>query len=111
NHAHNDLLELALTGGLPALSILGWFVAWFGLNAASVLRQRDRSASTDFARLGVVMIVVLLLSSVVDYPLRTPLMAALFAMACGWLSMCSKQQAEVRPSEVEKVLYRQRSGA
>ena len=32
------------------------------------------------------MIVIIFGSSLVDYPLRTPLLSALFALACGWLA-------------------------
>jgi O-antigen ligase len=86
NHAHNDLLELALSGGLPALVVLASFLGWLGLAALRALRQRGPSTSLAFARLGLGMILILSLSSLVDYPLRTPLLAALFAIACGWVS-------------------------
>jgi hypothetical protein len=36
------------------------------------------------------MIALVLVASLVDYPLRTPLMMLIFAIACGWLgaSIC-----------------------
>lgn len=86
NHAHNDLVELTISGGLPGLVILAIFLAWLGVRATKVLTSSQRSRSVAFAWLGLIMIVIMLLSSLVDYPLRTPLMAALFAVACGWLS-------------------------
>lgn len=86
NHAHNDLAELVLSGGLPALALLLAFLAWVGMRAFAVLRASDGGRTVAFARLSLLMIAFLLLSSLVDYPLRTPLMAAIFAIACGWLA-------------------------
>jgi O-antigen ligase len=88
NHAHSDLLELAITGGAPALILLAAFLFWW-------LRQMIRTfaASTRnklamrYARLGGIIILILFGASLVDYPLRTPLLAALFAIACGWLAL------------------------
>lgn len=96
NHAHNDLLELVLTGGLPALALLAWFLVWAGKAGLPLLRPQASSPEGQFARLGLVVIIILLLSSLVDYPLRTPLLAALFAVACGWLSAYSSQEREPR---------------
>lgn len=86
NRAHNDLIELGLTGGLPALLVLAVFLLWAArLGATASLPLRTRSESLLFARAGGVMMLILLMASLVDYPLRTPLMTALFALACGWL--------------------------
>jgi O-antigen ligase len=85
NHAHNDLLELILVGGLPAALLLAVFLVWLAKQAVRVVRARHGDSSLTFARLGLAMFVILLLSSLVDYPLRTPLLAALFAIGCGWL--------------------------
>jgi O-antigen ligase len=86
NHAHNDLVELVISGGLPALAILLAFLGWLGRKAHAILRSGDGGRTALFARLGLFVIASLLLASLVDYPLRTPLMEALFAVACGWVS-------------------------
>jgi O-antigen ligase len=86
NHAHNELVEIAIEGGFASLALLVAFLIWLGLRARTVLRSGATGRSASFARLGLVMIVVVLLSSLVDYPLRTPLMAAVIAIASGWLS-------------------------
>jgi O-antigen ligase len=88
NHAHNDLLELALTGGIPALLVLAAFLFWW-------LRQSFRSRAPlesdpaqrlAFMRTGAAMILLVLVASLVDYPLRTPLMAVVFTIACAWIA-------------------------
>lgn len=85
NHAHNDLLELAIEGGVPALAILMGFLFWF-VRASVAAWQRDASDErVVFARLGSTIIGMLLLGSLADYPLRTPSMMIVFALAAVWL--------------------------
>jgi len=96
NHAHNDFAELVITGGIPALLVLACFVAWLLNRGVKLIRGKSDSRSLAFARLGVFMIISLLLASIVDYPLRTPLLAALLALASAWLSSFQGGTAEVR---------------
>jgi O-antigen ligase len=87
NRAHNDLIELALTGGLLGVLVLAVFLLWWARASISVfVPYRGRSEATLFGRLGGVVIMMLFLASLVDYPLRTPLMAVVFVIACGWLA-------------------------
>ena len=87
NHAHNDLLELAITGGVPALILLLLFLLWFGKRAFDAFAASGRETEAGrLARLGAAMILIVLGTSLVDYPLRTPLLAAVFTVACGWLA-------------------------
>lgn len=81
NHAHNDWLELWLEGGVPALLVAGAFLAWL---AASIGRSWKQGESLDWllVRAASISIILLLLHSVVDYPLRTTALAALFAFCC-----------------------------
>ncbi len=94
NHAHNELVELALTGGMAAILVLIAFLAWWAPKALAVFRPfRGRSQSTLLARAGVTTTLLLMLGSIVDYPLRTPLLAAIFTIACGWLATASFRQS------------------
>lgn len=91
NQAHNDLLELLITGGLPALLLLIVFLAWWARCGWKLLRRSGQpSRRLALGRLGFVMIFLLLGASLVDYPLRVPLMAFVFAIACGWLGSARK---------------------
>lgn len=87
NHAHNDWLELLLTGGIPAVLVLVAFLAWFAFCAVKAfLPWRNKSQGVLYARVGAVMVMIFGLASFVDYPLRTPLAGSVFAIACAWLA-------------------------
>lgn len=85
NHAHNDWLELLLDGGLAGAVLLGCgTLAWLlsvGRYAASGPELREKR---KLPLLGLVVIGMLGLGSILDYPLRTPSLAALFALAVAW---------------------------
>lgn len=83
NHAHNDLLELWLETGLPGLILLGLFVVWFGRRSYDAWRTPGMDGV--LACVGSVVVGTLLLHSLVDYPLRTGAMSALFGMGCALL--------------------------
>lgn len=84
NHAHNEWLEIALTAGVPGLAIAvgsALLVIW-----GSVRAFRASGSNAIFARLGLIMILVLAAASVTDYPVRTPLLMTLLALASIWAS-------------------------
>lgn len=85
NHAHNDWLELVITGGVPAaLLALVVLAAWVLRARTAFLRSNPASATVPVARLGLVILLLAGLASLVDYPLRVPAMAALGALAVLW---------------------------
>lgn len=88
NHAHNDWLELLLEGGVPALVLMLGFLAWFA--AASVSAWRRGPAGIEgqdvaLARAASIVIVLMLLHSLVDYPMRNIAINVLFAASCALL--------------------------
>lgn len=98
NHAHNDLIELAITGGLPALVLLAAALVWLGVAAWRALRPwRTDERRALFARTGLAALAVLLLWSLVDYPLRTPSLALLAAIATGWLGAGAQRRRAAPP--------------
>ena len=86
NHAHNDWLEVYMTGGLAGLVLLA--VASSGWAAMSYIVWRRFAASDRelvLARLGSVLILILGIASISDYPLRAPAMASVGVIAAVWL--------------------------
>lgn len=72
NHAHNDFLELLLEGGIGAAVIFGVYVCALAARAVQVFNR-------PLQRLALLSIMVILLHSIVDYPLRTMSIAMTFA--------------------------------
>lgn len=90
NHAHNDLLELWLETGLPGLVLLTIFVAWLVKRVIASWRRSDglnemRDIDIGLARACSIVLLLLLVHSLVDYPLRTYAMAGVAAFACAVL--------------------------
>lgn len=83
NHAHSDPLEFLSDGGLPAGLILLAFLIWWGKSTFFIwFRVRDG----EIARAATIATALLMLASLVDYPLRTPLAATLFAILIAWMA-------------------------
>ncbi|MCA3574320.1 MAG: O-antigen ligase family protein [Aestuariivirga sp.] len=85
NHAHNDWLELWLEGGLPAALLAAAFLALFASQCWRVWSTSGRHAHSIIPRAASIGILVLLLHSAVDYPLRMPALASVFAVLLGLL--------------------------
>lgn len=85
NQAHNDFVQIILEGGVLGTAILIAALAWLVFHIVIAWRSPPNRTATRTARLASVLIVLVLGASVVDYPLRTPLMSALFALFVVWL--------------------------
>jgi O-antigen ligase len=118
NHAHNDWLELWLTGGAPAIILLLGFLAWFGVATFRLWsRSHPETPVLDLAlaQAASIVIVLLLLHSVVDYPLRTPTLSVLFAMACAFLipprriEQSTQMSREIESGGAANGVWKQRS--
>ena len=107
NHAHNDWLELWLTGGAPAIILVLGFLAWFGVATSRLWRSGQPETPVldlALAQAASIVIVLLLLHSVVDYPLRTPTLSVLFAIACAFLIPPRRiEQSAQMSREIESV--------
>lgn len=91
NHAHNDLLELLLTAGLPGLFLLLVVILAWGRQAYGLFfKTSDNSRQIRMARLGAVIILMLATASLVDYPLRTPSLSGLLILAAIWMAAGKK---------------------
>lgn len=89
NQAHNDWLQVVLEGGLPAVLLLGLFIAWFAHTAFMLLRRHGLRATGDVA--AIVIILAIGVFSFFDYPLRTPSILAVFAICCGQLAASRRE--------------------
>jgi hypothetical protein len=79
NRAHNDLLEALFEGGVGSLALLLAFLGWLFLTMRRNLFA-DREVVGRQARAGVIVIALLMVHSLWDYPLRTIALETLFAL-------------------------------
>ena len=84
NHAHNEGLEILFTAGIPGAALV--FLALVFLAVAVWRALRSSGDAALFKRLGIVAIILLAIASISDYPVRTPILSAVFALAAIWAS-------------------------
>lgn len=83
NHAHDDYAEVALELGVPGILLVLLFILWWARRAFVAWTREFNGAA--LARAASVIVALVLFHSLVDYPLRTSAVAALFAVACAFL--------------------------
>jgi O-antigen ligase len=83
NHVHGDYIEIALETGIPGLIVLALFLLWWVRRTVSIWRAEE----PDYFALGATIASgVILAHSLVDYPLRTAAISALFAACCALMA-------------------------
>jgi O-antigen ligase len=93
NQAHNEYLEIWLEGGLLGAGLVVLFLVWFSRRAWTAWTG-GAGTQRDLQRASTVAIAVVLLHSVVDYPLRTETLATIFAMCCAMLEFAKRPDAD-----------------
>ena len=110
NHAHNDYLEILLEGGVSGAALILLFFALLALASFKLFRSSISIHRGLMAAAGASGIVLLLLSSIVDYPLRMPALAAPFALFCALLlprrADMPSTSAQAQPREIAVVKLR-----
>jgi len=84
NQAHNEFVQLAIEGGLPALLLAVAFLLWWIWRTAAAWRG-GAARGAALPQLGSVVTGIIMISSVLDYPVRTPLIAVVFTVAAWWM--------------------------
>jgi O-antigen ligase len=97
NHAHNDYVEFVLELGIVGLLLILAFIAWWAMALVRVWRSEVPGAG--LARAATVAIGVVLLHSIVDYPLRTSAIAAVIGFACALLVPAPRRDSELTDAE------------
>lgn len=82
NHAHNDLLEYVVELGLAGLVLVAAFLIWWARRVRGAWRPGEGNV---YARAASIASGAIMLHSLVDFPLRTAAIAAVFALSIGLL--------------------------
>jgi O-antigen ligase len=101
NQAHNDLMQFIIEGGLGAAAILTAFIIWFVFTGYKMIGRdvlRDRPDQV----VSIVIILFLLAGSLVDYPLRTPMMMAILAICCTMMSVSGGVVSKLSSTRVKE---------
>lgn len=88
NHAHDDFLELFLETGVLGAALLACFLLWWGSRSLRAWRPAsgDSHVSDPYVRAATLIVGLLMIHSIVDYPLRSAAMMGVFALACAILA-------------------------
>lgn len=85
NHAHNDWIETGVTFGLPGIVMLISLTIGYLVQTIYLWRQSSGITSSKvIGRMGGVVIGLIAISSLGDYPLRTPIIMSVFAICLIW---------------------------
>ncbi len=88
NRAHNDVLEAWLETGVVGLALMALFGLWLLVRAFALWRPASsdgRIVDHALPRAAVLVVALLIAHSLVDYPLRTGALMAMFAFASALL--------------------------
>jgi hypothetical protein len=103
NHAHNDWLEVLITAGVPGALLLAVAVIAFAWAVWRHFRSRERGPVAAYRLAGLTIILLAAMASLVDYPLRAPIIAALLIISCFWAGANSRgpaldgSEGDIRP--------------
>ena len=93
NHAHNDYLELMLDLGLPGALLIVLFVCWWAVTAVKIWRS---PLCPPVVRAATIATAAILAHSLVDFPLRTAAISAIFAALVAIMAEHSAAQTTTR---------------
>ena len=111
NHAHNEFSEFLLETGLIGAILLVAFLVWFARRFYAVWKQpRTSPSQLMLERASILIIPLLLAHSLVDYPLRTTAISAVFAFFCAILAAPAAIEAPI-DNERPHSSHRRRHGA
>ena len=85
NHAHNDVLEIVLDAGAAGLLLMAAALSWWGWASFKAWRA-EPGADHVLPRLGSAILLFVFISSIFDYPVRTPLIMAVVVIGAVWLA-------------------------
>lgn len=107
NRAHNDVLEAILESGIVGVIVMMAFVVWYGRQVRQVWRRSKNPGDPDLMlqRAASLIVALLAVHSLVDYPLRTGAVMAVAAMACALLLPASANDRRTSRQHLAKRSY------
>ena len=85
--AHNDYLQAVMEGGILGLLLAAFSLVWFGQMFLKLWGKKRPGTTGSLRKFAFVSLVAILLHSIVDYPARTPAIAAMVGLCLALISM------------------------
>ncbi|HST35283.1 MAG TPA: O-antigen ligase family protein [Allosphingosinicella sp.] len=91
NHTHSEVTQVIIEGGIVSVLLFALWLGWLAKAAWSGWRRRGGGGAAEM-QLCTALLILPVLASVTDYPLRTPLMAASFAVLAALYSSAAERE-------------------
>ena len=89
NHVHNDYVELGIEAGIAGLALLLVALGWYGARLIASFRQSsafEEGIDRRIAQAAAGVVLIAVLASIADYPVRTPIWMMVLAISAVWLA-------------------------
>lgn len=104
NQAHNDWIDILLTGGIPAMALAVTACGAWAFRAFQVFSDSSRDAWQPLRKAALVVLLIFAIASASDYPLRTPALACFFMLVIFWAAIPLKTSQPHNSSMGEAVV-------
>lgn len=96
NRAHNDWIEIAVTFGIIGVATLTAAVVIFVIRSYELWHIEDGSMHVvAYGRLATVLVTIIAIASISDYPLRTPTLMGFFTICLLWIEEWKIKRSDV----------------
>jgi O-antigen ligase len=85
--AHNDYLQLVMDTGIFGLAFIGGCMFWFGQRFFNVWGKGRGGTTEALRKFAFISLLAVALHSIVDYPARTPAIAAILGLCLALISI------------------------
>lgn len=93
NQAHEDYLQVAIEAGLAGVALIVAFLLWYVVRVIGIFRGGDESSRVRRQQVTAALFLLLvLLHSIIDYPMRTAAMACVVGFLAAFLAAPEKNE-------------------
>lgn len=93
--AHNEYLQALLELGALGAGVIGFVLVWLSARIWGVWMTQGEGALVAFKKIASISVLAIVVHSIVDFPLRTPVIAVYFAMFIAVISMSSSKDLDL----------------
>jgi O-antigen ligase len=106
NNAHNDYAQILIETGLFGACLLAAFLVWWGRSFVRAWSAAASGGGSSLERTAALITLLMLLHSIVDYPLRTAALSTIFAYCIAIMSSGTAREPAGRRRRSNRILPR-----